>query len=235
MSSCALSVGHYADLLRAATGAGYSFRLFSAPESPGRAFYMRHDVDLDVFAARDMARLEAEAGVQATYFLMPTSCYYNLWSVPVREAAQEIESLGGDVQLHFDAGPFADLSMEALEEEIATQARWLGDLLGGKEITAVSFHRPLPAVVGTPLRRFTSTYAPRYFSEMRYISDSAGAWRDGCVCGLLGREERIHCLVHPIWWMAEGTEVPTVLGEFLARNVRVLDGWLRGEIRSYRD
>jgi hypothetical protein len=60
----------YGALLDAASG--YRFVVFDHEPQEGELF-LRHDVDLSLAAAAQMAELEAARGVSATYFLMTRS------------------------------------------------------------------------------------------------------------------------------------------------------------------
>ena len=75
--SCAFDLDHYRELLEAAQAGGYRFAFFEGAPQPGDLL-LRHDVDLSLDAALRMAELEADAGAQATYFLMTGSVFYNL-------------------------------------------------------------------------------------------------------------------------------------------------------------
>jgi len=74
---CEFSLGHYRELLRTGREGGYRFAFFEAPPAPGDLI-VRHDVDLSLEAAVEMAELEAEEGVATTYLLMTRSVFYNL-------------------------------------------------------------------------------------------------------------------------------------------------------------
>lgn len=237
MSTCSMTRAHYREILSGIAASGYRFCTFAddgEPRSTHGHFYLRHDVDLDPFAALALARDENDAGARATYFFHPASPYYNLSSAPVREAILEIEHLGGDVQLHFDAGPYQDGPVEVLLPALRQQAEWLSAVLGGKEIRAVSFHRPVRALLGARLDGMISTYSESFFENMRYASDSGGQWWDGCVCGRLDQCENMQCLIHPIWWVVDGLTPTAKVRAFLKDVPRRFDGWLRNEIRTYR-
>jgi hypothetical protein len=236
MTSCSLTYQHYQQILADALRAGFKFRTFrdgaDVPQNE-RVFFMRHDIDLDPFAALRMAQLEHAAGVTATYFILPTSPYYNIMSAPVRDALRSIAALGGDIQLHFDAAPYANAGLDEIENAIAQQARWLEEALGSITVRAVSFHRPASALMGVTLGKYLSAYSPRFFSEFHYISDSAGQFREHCVCALFDKHEVIHCLIHPIWWNDVPRSVDQTLRHFFNAQTNRYDGWLAAEIRSY--
>ena len=59
----------YADLLEQMRKANYKFvRMSEALESSGKRAILRHDVDFSVEYAFEMAELESQKGIVATYF-----------------------------------------------------------------------------------------------------------------------------------------------------------------------
>src|SRR5205085_8345871 len=97
--SCAFDLAHYGDLLDAAVAGGYRWASFDAEPAPGDLF-LRHDVDLSLEAALELARLEHGRGARATYFLMTESVFYNLLSPVGERALRELRELGHAVGLH---------------------------------------------------------------------------------------------------------------------------------------
>ncbi len=73
--TCDFDLGHYGELLDAARAGGYRFGTFEAEPKPGDLL-LRHDVDLSLEAALELARLEHEREAQATYFLMTESVFF---------------------------------------------------------------------------------------------------------------------------------------------------------------
>ncbi|MFH0778530.1 MAG: hypothetical protein V2A71_07865 [Candidatus Eisenbacteria bacterium] len=43
-------------------------------------------------------------------------------------------------------------------------------------------------------------YTARFTKDFKYLSDSNGRWREGCLCEHLGKHKRICVLIHPFWW-----------------------------------
>lgn len=69
----------------------------------------KHDVDADLESAVSMARLEAERGVRASFYLLHTALYYGEFREgsfhrfeEMGELYREIQSLGHEVGLHFN-------------------------------------------------------------------------------------------------------------------------------------
>ena len=61
---------------------------------------LRHDVDLSLDAAVQLAELEHEEGAAATYFLMTESVFYNLASTEGEQVLERLRELGHRVGLH---------------------------------------------------------------------------------------------------------------------------------------
>src|SRR5437868_14121160 len=97
--SCAFDLDHCRELLAAARAGGYRFAFFDREPMPGDLL-LRHDVDLSLDAALTIAELEAEAGAQATYFLMTRSVFYNLSSPEGEQALSRLRELGHRIGLH---------------------------------------------------------------------------------------------------------------------------------------
>ena len=97
--SCAFDLEHYRELLEAAKAGGYRFAHFGDGPEPGDLF-LRHDVDLSLEAALEMAEVESELGVTTTYLLMTESIFYNLASPDGTAAIARLRELGHAVGLH---------------------------------------------------------------------------------------------------------------------------------------
>jgi len=67
-----------------------------------KATLLRHDVDMDIDRALDMAIFESKRGVYSTYFLLHTAKYFN-YSKEFAQKCKKIVSLGHDIGLHNNA------------------------------------------------------------------------------------------------------------------------------------
>lgn len=68
-------------------------------DCPNGTFFLRHDVDRDIINAQLMAKLEADLGIQSTYFFLHTSEYY---TGDVFDEIKKIADLGHEIGLHND-------------------------------------------------------------------------------------------------------------------------------------
>lgn len=191
----------YRVFLERLQSSGYRFRSFDDRLTDGD-LVVRHDVDLSVGAAVEMARIEADLGIQSTYFLLVTSPLYNVFERETRERIAELEALGHDVGVHFsthqywpaDARPTdADLLRAVRREQAALAA------VATAPVETISFHIPPEWVLDRAFPGLQSAYEPRFFSDLDYVADSSQRWREQHpLDGGLG--SRVQLLTHPGLW-----------------------------------
>jgi hypothetical protein len=182
--SCAFDLAHYRELLDAAEAGGYRFATFEAEPQPGEVL-LRHDVDLSLEAALELARLEHECGARATYFLLTESVFYNLDSEQGRDTLRELRDLGHAVGLH------AVYPRASRDDRFDAVLAW---------------HNPDPEYMSAPVDGFVNVMQPPWFTQGRYRSDSNQHWREGCPHEELrtGAFEWLQLLTHPEIWAYEG-------------------------------
>lgn len=198
---CSFTLEHYREILTAALESGYRFQGFHQPfANTTRTVFLRHDLDICIEEAFEMAALEAELEIKATYFVLVNSPLYNPFAEDSLELLRGLQVKGHWVGLHID------LSSLPVKQPVEIEKR-IGEMLNFYQsqislVPVVSFHRPTSDILDRDFNTFISTYSPRFFSEVKYLSDSRGVWREGCPCQVLkeGRYPILQILVHPIWW-----------------------------------
>jgi hypothetical protein len=182
--SCDFSLEHYRELLEAAQAGGYRFAFFDREPAAGDLL-LRHDVDVSLEAAVAMAELEAEAGAQATYFLMTRSVFYNLDSPVGERALDRIRALGHHVGLH---AVYPQRTLDARFDPV------------------LAWHNPDPDYMRAPVDGAVNVMQDGYFDPERYRSDSNQQWRHGCPHDELarGRFDWLQLLTHPEIWAYPG-------------------------------
>jgi hypothetical protein len=182
--SCAFSLEHYREILRAARAGGYRFATFAHPPEQGDLL-VRHDVDLSLEAAVEMAELEAAEGAVTTYLLMTRSVFYNLASREGETAIARLRALGHEVGLH------AVYPRATLDERFDPVVAW---------------HNPDPEYMSAPIAGAVNVMEPPYFDPAQYRSDSNQRWRSGCPHQELraGAFPWLQLLVHPEIWVYPG-------------------------------
>jgi len=183
--SCSFELGHYREILEAAHAGGYRFQRFGEGLERGDLF-LRHDIDLSLAAAVQMAELEADLGVATTYLLMTESVFYNLASSEGVAAIARLRELGHAVGLH------------AVYPNVQLDDRFDG---------VVSWHNPNSEYMSVEIPGAVNVYAEPYFSPPTYRSDSNQHWRSGCPHEELrgGGFPWLQILVHPEIWVYPGS------------------------------
>jgi len=207
--NCSFDLVHYGELLAAARQGGYRFAFFDRPPEPGDLI-LRHDVDLSLQAALELASFETERGVSATYFLMTEGEFYNLDSARGVSALQTLRELGHGVGLH---------------------AVWPKVALDDRFDPVFSWHNPdrhfMQETVDSAVNAMHSPFGDWY------RSDSNQYWRHGCPHEQLARGEfeRLQLLVHPEIWVYPGATMrETMLSMLDAERKRRLDQLAKDKI-----
>lgn len=242
-TSTCFSMEQYTRLLAEFQRAGYQFQPFTRPEVPNRrdrpALLLRHDIDMELERALEMARVEAAASAAATYFLLIRTTHYNLFSREASDAVREILDLGHRVGLHFDCAAYDHAeSVSQVSSCVAREAELLSEWFD-TTVDIVSFHRPSAVVLqGSP--RLTAplkhTYMAEFVEQMHYCSDSRGAFHHGHPLESEGFRLRrpIQLLTHPIWWGPRPIGPEEALDEFIGRRRATLERSVAANCQAFR-
>lgn len=194
-------------ILERLRSSGYAFRAYDQDVGAGDVL-LRHDVDLSPERAVEMARIERELGITATYFVLLGSPLYNPFQRPVREAFAEVAALGHDVGLHFSTHQHWPASRPPAEAALAERVRDEQAALStvvADPVSTVSFHVPPDWVLARALEGVESTYEPRFFEEIDYVADSGQRWREEGV-SIPDDGRPLQVLMHPgLWGEADAT------------------------------
>jgi len=203
--SCGFSYDHYEEILIKIKEKGYVPTFFHE-EMEGKQIIMRHDVDQSLVHAYETAKIEYRQGIKATYYIWLNAPFYNIFEKESIMIINDMIRMGHEIGLHFDETCYEIESEEMLNDLIEKEASLINAYYG-IEIRSVSFHRPSKYVLDNDLklRKFINTYGKKYFNDFKYVSDSRGIWREGCVCHLIDsmKYEKLQVLIHPVWWGKE--------------------------------
>lgn len=125
---------------------GYAFANYHNFAEHKRCVIMRHDVDNSLPQAVRMAELEAENGVQSTFFVLLRTDFYNVASASAQKMLRRILALGHEIGLHFDEKAYEGGDAEDMIRRILREKDILSALLD-TEVTTVSMHRPSKAAL----------------------------------------------------------------------------------------
>lgn len=211
---------------------GYSFTPFSDYCGAEESIILRHDIDLSIEAAVELAQIEADLGAEATFFVLLSSPVYNPIEREERDRLRRIESLGHEVGLHFSTHEYWPISDPPAEEAIETRVREEFDIVGQlveDPARAVSFHDPPEWVLDREFDAFESAYAPAYFSDMTYIADSGQRWRE-TPPNVPVPPRPTQLLSHPGLWGGEDNAFEACIEQWVSAACRRADRRARREI-----
>jgi hypothetical protein len=213
-------------MYRAAREAGYASLRFGEEGGVDTPYILwRHDIDLELPAMLAMAEAEAAEGIRSTYFLMTRSWFYNLFSWEGMAAVRRLEELGHGVGLHCDLHlpRDADPSDELVEERVLAEFALVDAAFPGVFRRVVSFHNPPVGVVRRDFPSFYSAYQPKFFEDIKYLSDSNRRWREGPPEHWFdsAAHPRLSILLHPVIWAYPGETMPEGMRGFLERRAEL--------------
>lgn len=182
----------------------YKFCSFHNWEQSSPSVIWRHDCDTSIHAARSLARIEADEGISATYFVLLNNEFYNLLEREVRDATRDILNLGHELGLHFDAHYHDIQNVADLEKWLLFEKNILEQVFNCK-IRTFSFHIPTPATEVLDKDSYggmLNIYSEKLRKGLSYCSDSNGYWRHRRLEDVLKTETSPHLqvLTHPEYW-----------------------------------
>ena len=180
---------------------------------------LRHDIDLCLHKALEIAEFENFNDVKSTFFLMTKNPLYSLENKISQEIIGEIEKLGHFIGLHFDPYVYDDINDEhELEKNVKTEAEFLSKFTSSP-VFCLSFHRPSRNHLNgkNSIAGLLNAYSPVYMEF--YISDSSRAWRCGPPKDAVNSTSYSigQVLTHPIWWNVENIPAKDCLDKLSER------------------
>lgn len=217
------TLDNYRLMLTEFAKAGYAFTSFKDAESAREPYLiLRHDIDVSLSAATDIAAIEHEMGIPSTFFIAARSPFYNILSSTSAQTLVRLRHLGRDVAAHLD------LSIYGREHERAIlEIDLLSEFYPHTNKEIASLHHPgdlaqLEILMDClPIR---PVYEPVLKGKVTYVSDSTGRWRFGNPLELpaFRNKENIQLLTHPIWWVQTGKSPLHKLRNWVQHNCDVL-------------
>ena len=243
------SFAYYRKLLEVAKENFTIHSLGETPEVRGKqgkpALILRHDVDVSLKSALQMAIIENEYQVSSTYLVIPGYSLYDLEHRDSRRILQALIDLGHEIGLHFalDAEDWQRSSdVDFLSEKILSTSNRLERIVGAP-VRSISFHRPLLRFLRGPL--LIGGLVNAYSRELMnwYLSDSNARWRNGEPIPQLKNpfKRLLQLLVHPIFWGERHLSLEDRIEEFFSQEtigkspqfIKKIDKALLEDVRSH--
>ncbi len=201
----------------------YTFSDYVNCSTVNRPVILRHDIDMSLSKALEFAKLERKKAVKATYFVLLSSDFYNVFSKLSNSVLRQICALGHNIGLHFDEERYSIIDEKDLKRCVAYEVALLEQSIDC-EVNVVSMHRPSKWILENDiqLNGLINTYSKIFLRDFKYLSDSRMRWREDVIGIINGNKvDKLHILTHPFWY-AEG------VGNIRER----LDGFMRQAVKE---
>ena len=174
------TLSNFEDILKLAINKGYRFTFFDPLfDYQVRSIILRHDLEFSVPIALEMAKIEHELGVISTYFVQLHGDFYNALESKTFHTIKEIESLGHEIALHFDAHFWGIQDTQQLEQFLLIDKDTFTKYFG-KAPRLFSFHNNNAFTLACEDESYGgmhNVYTTKYKKEYGYCADSTGFWR----------------------------------------------------------
>lgn len=206
------SLDSYRLIIKQALSAGWTFSSFTLNgQHAPKHVYLRHDVDYSPAMALELARVNAELKVAGTFFFLPHSHTYNLFSAGAQNTVRQIDELGQHVALHT-----ALSSTNDIEVRLSNDFQFVKSYL--PMISSVfSWHNPTADVLERHLHLeclagLVNVYAARFMRDITYASDSNMRHSADYFFALFEEPKgtTLQLLLHPLNWVAGGSNMREV-------------------------
>lgn len=180
-------------------------------DSPTRGFekkiILRHDVEFSVPIALQMAKIENQLGIKSTYFIQIHGDFYNALEAQTFKQIKEIETLGHQLALHFDAH-FWEITREDELERCLKKDKETFEKYFYTEPKVFSFHNNNAftlSCVKDSYAGLINVYSNKYKNELGYCADSTGFWRYEVLEDRLreAKDHELQVLIHDGMWQNE--------------------------------
>ena len=225
----------YKNLIKKLKDKNYEFCNYENYLEKNKIVILRHDVDISLDKAFEMAKLENELGISAYYFILLSTDFYNINSEKSLSILKNIKQLGGIIGLHFDEKKYNINSENDYIKYINYELEILSRILGEK-VTTVSMHRPSKEFLDMNLEipNVKNSYQKKFFDEFKYVSDSRMSWREN-IEEIVDSEkyDQLHILIHPFWYSENIENMEKKLESFLRLAVKERYESLNNNIKDF--
>lgn len=208
---CDFTYNHYGEIIELAKRKAKILALDECDSHRSdKVLLLRHDVDFAPGRTVQMAKVEHDLGVRATYFVRVHADAYNPFGFRTYVALRRVLEMNHEVGLHFENLDVSHITGEdpssILKREIATLQNALGIRIKG-----IAAHRDFSGIDNSDFVRKIdpAEYGLEYEAsgltkDCLLVSDSLRMWsrtNGRCICEVLKDDiPRICLLTHPHYW-----------------------------------
>jgi len=203
------SLKNYRRILSRSLEMEFVFQTFSGYlEDPRqKVILLRHDVDVSLEYALQLAEIEHELGINSTFFVRLHAYFYNLLEEANIRRLRKLAKMGFEVGLHQELYKFTDNRQAAIK--LLTREKILVETLLGKSLWGVASHFPRQNTISlTPELMAETGFKYRAGGEIFnkdaiFISDSNKRWKTFSLEEAMERSDKILANIHPVWWVGK--------------------------------
>ncbi len=205
-TNCPFTLDEYRSLIRLAKER-FPFVSFTDYINKDSFAIWRHDVEYSTTEMDTLASIDTEEGICAVFFVQLHCNYYNFWDADNVSLFKKWISNGHKIGLHFDCGFHGDKIYTNIEDLIKYEKKILENALE-TSIDSFSFHNPNEKTLSLQdnYAGLINAYNKDLFkSEVVYVSDSNGRWREKTIRDVLEDKsvKKAHVNTHDTWWTNE--------------------------------
>ncbi len=162
---------------------------------------LRHDVDLSLDKALNIAKIDKSLGISSTFFLLISSPFYNLNTYKSLSIVKQIIKMNHSIGLHFDITNYKVRNQEEFIRKLDFEINLLSSIIG-ISIEKFSLHRPASYPVSFEILKDHKGFVhSSHYKNCKYISDSSMNWRENVLEYLeLDAFANYQLNIHPIWY-----------------------------------
>jgi len=162
---------------------------------------LRHDVEVSLKAATEMARVETQHGIRSTYLVHLANRFYNVFDRVNLDSLIRLRDMGHEIGLHYDLSRYVRYG-RPIRETLLAELGMLQKLIR-RRVRTFAMHNPsLHKLDPVPkIRGYINAYSFNEDNDFLYVSDSCLTWRIQDAHRLVAEvPERVQLLIHPFQW-----------------------------------
>ena len=180
---------------------------------------LRHDIDYSLGMALEMAKIDASYNIKSTFAVLLSSPLYNPLTPTNVNIINEIHSYGHYIALHHRvlSGQNENDIKKNINQDIQIITKYFPYIS-----PIFVWHNPPKdnLLSGIEIPNMINAYGAMFTQKMLYISDSVTRHTPEEFFDVIGREQDIHLLLHPIIWMSERDNMLAMISYALIRIIR---------------
>jgi len=207
---------NYVRLMDFVVAQGFSFSSSPEPDSQ-KSVFLRHDVDLSLDDALQLAKVDARLGLNSTFFVLCRTPFYSIMTKRAQDCLREIVSLGHQIGLHFDPTLYETSTNLLVEVEREMEIlEWVVN----QTCRLISQHQP--SIRGlldfSQIDGVIDVYDPVRQKRVKYVSDSSMHWREDPY-EALSEAEQIQLLLHPEYWVGHDQSLRSIVSRAIESQI----------------